>query len=124
MQGRLKSAEEIERQRPIIDCSASSPYVLQELALRGATVAQYIYNSVYRWSVAQVAGGVCIILHTPELKGLTKEDAIVLLSAHETQFEVPTLSNTSVPPIPETRRILPDDMFYIETSPAPAKERH
>ena len=123
MQGRLKPLKEIEKGGHVVDCSASPPTEIRALALRGSALTQYIYNSVYRWNVAPVAGGMCVILQIPDLRGLNREDAIVLLSAHKTQFAAPSRTASSVLSVPDTRRVLPDDKFYIQTGATPEKEK-
>jgi hypothetical protein len=118
---------ELEKTDPLSDCSTMPPSELRQNAIGRPGFAQYILNSVYRWTPIKTGSGTCIYMDYPESRGLTREEARVLLSAHRTQFEIPKAALQESPTAPDTRRILPDNNFRItlpttEQPPVPSSE--
>jgi len=116
MQGKMLSFEKVEGTGRLADCSTADVSILDGLAANQGVYTQYIYNATYRWATIPYGNGTetCIFLQMPEKRGLSREDARMLLSAHHRQFEIP--ADTQAPTSPTSDKVhwQTDDQFYLD----------
>lgn len=70
---------------PLVDCSWVDAETLDRDP-GGSGRMQYIYNATYSWKLVPTNKGLCVFLAIPEHRGLSREDARVLLSARTLAF--------------------------------------
>ena len=65
---------------PLVDCSWVDADTLDRDP-SGSGRMQYIYNATYSWKLVSMNDGLCVFLAIPDHRGLSRDDASVLLSA-------------------------------------------
>jgi hypothetical protein len=69
------------------DCSSIAAKTLE--GLEGSGAVQWIYNGMYNWRLIQIDDNqTCVFLTMPEHRGLTREEALMLLAASSSEWPV------------------------------------
>src|ERR1700676_1197802 len=82
------ATEQRVAQARFADCSSIAAKTLE--GLQGSGAMQWIYNGMYNWRLIQIDDNqTCVFLTMPEHRGLTREEALMLLAASSSEWPVP-----------------------------------
>src|SRR3569623_2633073 len=112
MQGHLQPMKEVDPEGKLVNCNARPPAELD--ATPGPSLSQWIYNGGYQWKTVALPEGNCIFLQSPFKRGLTVEEAQMLLSAHNRQWPVDHSADKPLTPDQELH-VVPRDKLVPES---------
>jgi len=121
VKNKLIPFNDLEKSGFLTDCSYITSDQINNIKEKTQRYTQYIYNSVYVWTPIDTENGECILLRFPETRGLSREEAQVLLSAHKASFPVPQRIEA---PSPQKYRQILDDQIDIPNSNDIEKDNH